>query len=393
MNALSPRQSGVMPGPWSSLAILTGYWTYVTVSNVLYAHSMSINIAAITSEHVFARWDARVLQHLFLYPVFVASIWASLRLGWRPLWRALPLQLVLACGFSALGSPLLDLADILTGMSSFEQKHAGATMTSFLSVRDLAVWLGSAISFLLTYGFGVALITGFSTYRRFRDSELRVAALEREWNSARLSALRMQLSPHTLFNLLNTIRGNISWDPATAETMIVQLSDLLRRLLNAGERDFSMLADEVRFAGLYLELQQRRFPDRLVIDLPERERLPQVWVPSLILQPLIENAVVHGLAGHRATVDISLQVVSDQHTLTLRVVNPVAEKDTGRTEGIGLRNVRERLAVHFGDQATFSSRAVQGARWVAEIRIPLVADGPPAEAVDQRRAASRESLP
>jgi len=73
-------------------------------------------------------------------------------------------------------------------------------------------------------------------YTRFRNSELRLAALEREWSTARLAALRMQLSPHTLFNLLHTIRGYIEWDPKGAQSMVVQLADLLRRLLNAGER-------------------------------------------------------------------------------------------------------------------------------------------------------------
>ena len=100
-------------------------------------------------------------------------------------------------------------------------------------------------------------------YTRFQNSELRLAALEREWSAARLAALRMQLSPHTLFNLLHTIRGYIEWDPKGAQSMVVQLADLLRRLLNAGERDFSKLSDELQFVRLYLELQQRRFADRL----------------------------------------------------------------------------------------------------------------------------------
>ncbi len=104
--------------------------------------------------------------------------------------------------------------------------------------------------------------------------------------------------PHTLFNLLNTIHAQIGWDPTLAQSMVIQLADLLRRLLNAGEREFSRLADELQFARLYLELQMRRFPDRLTIVLPDAAQIPALWVPSLILQPLVENAVVHGLAGH-----------------------------------------------------------------------------------------------
>jgi len=90
--------------------------------------------------------------------------------------------------------------------------------------------------------------------------------------------------------------------------MVVQLADLLRRLLSAGERDFSRLTDELQFVRLYLELQQRRFSDRLTVILPEPHEIFAVWVPSLILQPLVENAVVHGLAGHQGSVVVRVTV-------------------------------------------------------------------------------------
>src|SRR5215469_10055828 len=99
--------------------------------------------------------------------------------------------------------------------------------------HEVPIWLASITSFLVTYGFGLALVTGFAFYQRLRDSQLRSAALERALTQAHLAALRMQLSPHTLFNLLHTIRGQISWDPPAAQAMVVQLGDLLRRLLNA----------------------------------------------------------------------------------------------------------------------------------------------------------------
>src|SRR3984957_14284251 len=126
----------------------------------------------------------------------------------------------------------------------------------------------------------------------------------------------MQLSPHTLFNLLHTIRGHIEWDPKGAQSMVVQLADLLRRLLNAGERDFSKLSDELQFVRLYLELQQRRFADRLSVELPSAAQIPAVWVPSLILQPLVENAVAHGLAGHQGRVVVRISVHLAEEVLT-----------------------------------------------------------------------------
>jgi LytS/YehU family sensor histidine kinase len=205
---------------------------------------------------------------------------------------------------------------------------------------------------------------------------LRSAALERALTSAHLAALRMQLSPHTLFNLLHTIRGQIGWDPATAQAMVVQLGDLLRRLLNAGERDFSLLTDELRFVRLYLELQQKRFADRLTIWMADLDGIPSVWVPSLILQPLIENAVVHGLAGHNGPVEIRVEVSVCGENLLLRVINTIAPKSVTGRDGIGLRNVRERLAVQFAERAKFSATAAGAGDWIAEIRMPLLRDGP-----------------
>jgi two-component system LytT family sensor kinase len=215
---------------------------------------------------------------------------------------------------------------------------------------------------------------------------LRLAALEREWSAARLAALRMQLSPHTLFNLLHTIRGQIEWDPKTAQSMVVQLADLLRRLLNAGERDFSRLSDELQFARLYLELQQRRFADRLHVVLPNPSEVPAVWVPSLILQPLVENAVVHGMAGHQGEVIVAVTLSMAEETLTLRVTNSMAPDRIVGADGIGLRNVRERMAVQFEGRANLSAGGT-GCEWISEITMPAVRESPPA--VRETLAANR----
>jgi LytS/YehU family sensor histidine kinase len=220
------------------------------------------------------------------------------------------------------------------------------------------------------------MLTGLAMYNRYRLSQLKSAALERALTSAHLAALRMQLSPHTLFNLLHTIRGQIGWDPAAAQAMVVQLGDLLRRLLNAGERDFSLLTDELRFVRLYLELQQKRFADRLTIWMADLDGIPPVWVPSLILQPLIENAVVHGLAGHNGPVEIRVEVSVCGENLLLRVINTVAPNSIAGHDGIGLRNVRERLAVQFAERATFTAAGAGAGDWIAQIRMPLLRDGP-----------------
>jgi hypothetical protein len=365
------------------LGVLTMFWIYVALSNVMYANNMQASLSSMNMEHVFARWDARLLQHLMMYPLFILCMWRSLRTGWQPLWRAIPLQLVCALGFAVLASPLLVLGEYWTsswhgGMSehAMNKDKDWSSWHAFVASGMLHTWIASATTFLVTYGFGLALITGFAFYQRLRDSQLRSAALERALTQAHLAALRMQLSPHTLFNLLHTIRGQITWDPPAAQTMVVQLGDLLRRLLSAGEREFSRLADELQFVSLYLELQQKRFADRLTIRVPFREDVARAWVPSLILQPLVENAVVHGLAGHDAPVTIRVEAYASGERLTLRVLNTIARGKAVGVTGIGLANVRERLEVQFGEAASFSAGPADENLWLAEIHMPLLRDGP-----------------
>jgi hypothetical protein len=357
---------------WPYLVIVAGYWSYVTLSNVLYASNLRTGLAAITSAQLVAAPSVRIVQHAMLFPALLLCYWASLRIGWRSLWRTIPPQILLGAVFGVLARPALALAQWCLDPGMVASQQMWSEGSNWFSVANLALWSASATNFILQYGFGLALLTGFVLYRRFRDSEIRVAAIERAWSSARLDALRMQLSPHMLFNLLHVIRGQISWDPRVAQTMVVQLADLLRRLLAAGEREFSRLSDELQFVRLYLELQQRRFADRMTIELPSADAVPSAWVPSLILQPLVENAVIHGLAGHEGPVRICVDIHEQDELLLLRVTNSVAALRPMGAESIGLRNVRERLEVHFGSAAGFKSAPGEASDWVAELTVPLL---------------------
>ena len=357
------------------LGITCLFWVYVTLSNILYAYSMRTGMARLTNVSFFSAWDARLLQHVMLLPVLLVSFWASLRIQWRPLLLTLPLQLILGVVFAALAYPAIIVAQMTLGAPEWVDHAMSHVSEPWMDPFFLSLWMASFVSFLPTYGFGLALTTGLALYTRFRNSELRLAALEREWSSARLAALRMQLSPHTLFNLLHTIRGHIEWDPKGAQAMVVQLADLLRRLLNAGEHDFSKLGDELQFVRLYLELQQRRFADRLTVIFPSGLEIPAVWVPSLILQPLVENAVVHGLAGHQGPVTVRIAVRMAQDVLTLSVFNTTAPDQLPGEPGIGLNNVRERLAVQFEGRAGLSASGA-GGEWCSEITMPAIHQSP-----------------
>jgi hypothetical protein len=357
------------------LAIVCLFWVYVTVSNLLYGYSMRNGIAHLTTVEVFAAWDQRLLQHVLLLPMVMVSFWASLKVQWRPLLVALPLQVILGAVFAAAAYPVMILSQVIVGGKDMHEGAMSHVVGAWSDPYWVTLWLACFVCFLPAYGFGLALVTGLALYTRFRDSELRLAALEREWSAARLAALRMQLSPHTLFNLLHTIRGQIEWDPKAAQSMVVQLADLLRRLLNAGERDFSRLADEMQFARLYLELQQQRFADRLKVELPNPAEIPAVWVPSLILQPLVENAVIHGMAGHQGAVTVRIAIGIVNEALIIRITNSMTANRATGAEGIGLKNVRERMAVQFEGRASLSAAGVDR-EWISEISMPAVRESP-----------------
>jgi hypothetical protein len=374
----SDALSGISPrgGIRRDLGLLTAFWTYVALSNVLWGLGMEASLAS-TGLDVFAPWSARLVQHVLLFPALIGCLWLSRRMGWQPLWRAAPLQLLCGVFFSALASPAMDVAERVVGhapWATLDFPSLSAPTDAYAGQQGFE-WLASATTFLLAYFFGLALLTGFDLYRRFRDAQLRSAALERSLSAAHLTALRMQLSPHTLFNLLHTIKGQVAWDPPLAQSMIVQLSDLLRRVLRIGERELCPLDEELEFVRLYLQLQQRRFADRLLVVVPERGSSPSIWVPSLILQPLVENAVVHGLAHDHAPVTVTVDVQTAGETLVLRVVNSLTPGYGGAASaqtGLGLKNVRERLAIQFGERATFSAGRSPDHNWVAEMHIPVL---------------------
>ena len=356
----------------ASLLVLTAlFWSYVTVVDVAYAHSMEVNAYSVTHHMLFAPWTVRVLQHLILFPLVVACYWASMRLGWSGRLHV-ALQIILWVTFCALGFPAMEAAGdvhahlVGSGVNTIYTDSSGEVFS--------ALWVASFLAHMPTYGFGLALITGFSLYQRIRDAEVRTSKLERDWSTARLATLRMQLSPHTLFNLLHTIRGQINWEPEAARSMVVQLADLLRRLLNAGAKDFSLLSEELHFVSLYLDLQRQRFADRLSISMEDSTKQPRLWIPSLILQPLVENAVVHGLAGHSGTVKISLAVIASPEVLTIELINTTAPGMAPGTEGVGLSNVRERIAVQFGVKASLDVGPIDQSTWRSRLRLPAIPD-------------------
>jgi two-component system LytT family sensor kinase len=369
-------------------AIVAVFWIYAAITAMIYAYGFGGGLGVQGIRSPFVPWGIRLAHYAVLYPILLGFYWTSLRFGWRPWWRVVPIQLVLGVVFAALApTTLLGVTYAIGGVEAVVDSQDPAAIVGGLREYLGTIGLAVITDFFIRYGFGLALVTGADLYKQARDSEIRAAALEREWSKARLQALRMQLSPHALFNLLNLIRGQIGWDPPAAQKTVVMLADLLRRLLRAADRDFVPLRDELEFARLYLELQRQRFPDRLTVVRPTAGDLADVFVPSLILQPLIENAVTHGLEGHDAPIDVTVDVARQGDRLALSVRNDAPGASRVPSGGVGLENVRERLAVHFGERGTLESGMVSREHWVARVEIPLLRDEPVVQGADGRALA------
>ena len=362
----------------SVLKLASLFWAYVTLSDLVFHEGIRIELRELTSVMVFSPWPYRLTQHVLMLPVLLLCYLTAARIGWRPARRRVPQQLALALGFSMLMFWMIQigakLLHVLFGMP--------ADPIGIFTKGDLALWVSSTATTLLSYGFGLAVLTGVAASRRYHRLQLHDSELRREWTGARLAALRSQLSPHTLFNILNSIQARISGEPEVAQTLIASLGDLLRSLLQAGERDFTPLRSELQFIELYVGLQTGRFADRLTVHVQNGSDLPAVWVPSLILQPLVENAVVHGLADHSGPVRIDVTWHLAPDALHLTVVNSVSPRKAVGIGGFGLGNVRERLAVQFGGRAVLSSGPRDGSTWVATLKLPLLREwhGAPAAA-------------
>lgn len=351
--------------------VVSVVWLYDSLSDVLSTISVHRVFAAMHVADLYAPLLSRLLQHLFLYPILLYCASVSDSIGWYPLTRRLPAQLLLGVGFALLGLPFLTLGDICTG-SLVKAPHVAVASWQDAVALEGYVWLATAAKLLLAYAFAITLATGFEYYRKYRDSEVRSARLERELATARLVSLRMQLSPHSLFNLLHTIHGEIDWNPTGARSLVVQFGDLLRSLLRASDQEYWHLRDEVQFARLYLSLEQKRYPERLHVQFLCPDDLLAAWVPSLILQPLVENAVLYGMFGNNDAVEITVEVKKSAEQMQMQVINTVANVMPRRSNGVGLKNVRERLAIHFQGQASVRSSRSGTREWTAEIRMPAI---------------------
>ncbi|HSG98930.1 MAG TPA: histidine kinase [candidate division Zixibacteria bacterium] len=251
-------------------------------------------------------------------------------------------------------------------------------MQSYDNPNLWTVWSGMIVgklhsSILVYWGILVATLA-LDYYNRFRRERIRTAEIESRLARAELAALKMQLHPHFLFNTLNTIASLIREHPAEAERTVVRLADLLRTSLEgAGDTEIP-LREELAFIRKYLDIELIRFQDRLTVDYRVADEALDALTPPLILQPVVENAIKHGIAplekDGRLTLSGGLQ--NGSLTLTVEDNGPGLPADWQRRleERVGLANTRERLRQLYGDKQRFEIEHPTGGGARVRITIP-----------------------
>ena len=272
----------------------------------------------------------------------------------------------------------------------FTLAHAALTVTSrvlimkVLAGRDVSWWMYFQELFFLnfdwemmTYWAVVGLSHALDFHRESRERELTEAQLRTRLAEAQLQALQRQLHPHFLFNTLNTISALMHRDTEAADAMLERLSDLLRLSLDRVGTQHMPLSDELDFLQKYLEIEKTRFGDRLQVQIDVASDTLDALVPNLVLQPLVENALRHGIGpkigGGR--VDIVASHAGDSLTLEVRDNGVGMPPDTlDKFSGVGLRNTRSRLQHLYGSNHRFEVKSPSGVGLAVTIVIPFVSE-------------------
>ncbi|MGA2280330.1 MAG: sensor histidine kinase [Verrucomicrobiota bacterium] len=231
---------------------------------------------------------------------------------------------------------------------------------------------------ILIYLATMSACVAFAHFRKSQDRERRAIELEARLAQAKLQALRMQINPHFLFNTLNAISSLVHTNPRVADDMITDLSELFRVSLESSDEQEIPLGRELELLRCYLAIEQRRFGERLLVEQKIAPGVFNALVPTLILQPLVENAIRHGVEPQTAAGRIAIHALRNGDKITLTVSDngkrpvdfAVLEKKSAQ-RGIGLANTQARLQQLYGNEQSLSIGQGELGGWTVEIKIPF----------------------
>jgi two-component system LytT family sensor kinase len=330
---------------------------------------------------VIGAWE---LQYL-IWGIFCWFLWLRLgaslqKAGWKYiLIRLVPLSIVM--------SVAVEMA-LAACFPQFPERHYEMTFWQRLNFSLTGEFLENTAVF---WGaFLVIRMIGY--YRESRQRERDMSQLAVEVTEAQMAALRMQINPHFLFNAMNGISSLMYTDVRAADRMLEQLSSLLRVSLERGPRQLICLREEMEFIEMYLSLQDFRSAGQVRQDISIDPRLYDALVPTMILQPLVENAYIHGISRLNSGGLIEIKAKKEGSRLCILVRNsglglkPANEPET-RGMGIGLNNIRKRLRMHFGEEYLLTIREILSGLVEVKVTFPLTLAAP--NEVDSIQEAER----
>jgi hypothetical protein len=348
-------QAGVLQRhPALKWLVIVAMWAFL---GLVYSAPIYLEVRAEGMAHAASRvftWG--ILLWVAWAPLTPAMIFLSRRFslvdgGWK---RTLPIHIPAFLVLSALHSAAATA--ITLTVKPFDDM--GGTPMYFWP-RFFSRMKGSFGADLLVYGAVVGVSYAIDYYRKYREHEFMATQLESQLANAQLESLRMQLHPHFLFNTLNGIVGLVRDNKnEAAVNMLVGLSDLLRHALEHSDEQEVELKDELAFTKLYLNIQQMRFSDRLNIDIEVQPDTMKAMVPNLLLQPLLENALRHGIGRSIESGWIGIAAKRQNETLLITVSDNGAGLPSNwqlkSGTGIGLANTVARLQQLYGEQHRFN---------------------------------------
>jgi two-component system, LytTR family, sensor kinase len=314
---------------------------------------------------VFESWG---LQY-FLWGVITWLLWRMFRRfietvsGARILTVVLPLSLIIC---------LIEDIIWVACVPNMQFKHPGLSYWQRVALNYKA---DMAESFAI-FWFAFFFVRGVGYYQELREKETVAAQLETQLANAKIAALRMQLNPHFLFNTMNSVSSLMRCDIEAADSLLEQLSSLLRMTLERRDIQLIPLHDEIEFTETYLAMQDRRYTERVTRTLQVDPELYDALVPAMILQPIVENAYVHGLSKLERGGQLSIEVKKHGEQVNALITNSGPPLNNGRREtsnghGMGLNNVRNRLRLHYGAECSFAITDLDRNRVQVAISFPL----------------------
>lgn len=350
---------------WSRWTLFLAFWTIVGLA---FASQFYLSSARAGWS---VTWEQAVFSSLGDWYVFALLSIPAIKLA-----RMFPFQRKtwLAVGtIHILGSILLSAGYIVL-RAWLAQLYSLTTPAPVPFGRAFAPLLAKPFQYYLwVFWVIMAVSHAFDYYQKYHERELRASELEKSLAQAKLRALQSQLNPHFLFNTLHTISALMHKDVDAADRMIMKLSELLRLALDNTETHEVPLSQELDFLKRYLEIEQTRFQKRLTVEMEIAPDTLGAEVPNLVLQPLVENAIRHGIERHARPGRIVLRSARRNGELCLEVQDNGSGIPEGglKREGIGISNTRDRLQQLYGEAQKFELQNVATGGLLARVTIPF----------------------